>query len=108
MTDEVLTARVPAGYLQFEGGPANGTRVGWTGPWPPPESITHAQGFHTGMSTFVDWDALPDHTRRDLERTAKVTHYRRASWSSLTDEQVQATDHVVRGARYLAEEEGTP
>lgn len=91
-------------FLDFRGGPADGSRVGWTGPWPPPEQMTHVQGPITGNGVFTAPVSSWSPATRDAigEGNFVLTSYRREDCSNLSDE-VIAMGNIARGAFYRAE-----
>ena len=92
--------------LEFRGGAADKVdadgmyRVGWTGPWPPPEKMLVAVGRQTGLAKVTE-PATLNIPMDELEAVAHVTVYRRDSASVLPDD--FDSPHVFRGAVYVTE-----
>lgn len=76
--------------------------VGWTGPWPPPDSLRVAVGSLSGEATVVD-ENLPPELEAELlaaaRGTVQITRYRLRSASQLPDD--FESEHVFRGAEYV-------
>lgn len=90
---------LPPDLLRFRGATPEEYITGWTGPWPPPETLIIAVGFTTGtVSIFEDDD--PELVAR-AKALATVTRMRRGNHSVL-DERVKGPN-LTRAAEYEVE-----
>jgi hypothetical protein len=77
--------------------------AGWTGPWPPPDRLSLVVGVSTGR-TVVAEDGSVQRLKNENEDWADhviIQPFRRVRASTLTDEDMGAMAHVMRGAVYM-------
>ena len=95
--------RVNPSYLQVEvAGKAR--RIGWIGPWPPPEKLALVEGKVTPDWTVTDPAEVAEDVWEATTQRLNVTMLRRQSASLLTDEEYSKMTHVSRGALYVPDD----